>query len=757
MEKRIQNLLEQMTLEEKASLCSGTDFWHLKGIERLQIPSVMVSDGPHGLRKQDLQADHLGINESISAVCFPPAVLQACSFDRELLAKMGEAIGQEAQAQEVSIVLGPAVNMKRSPLCGRNFEYYSEDPYLAGECGTAYVKGVESQNIGTSVKHFAANNQEWNRMSNSSEVDERTLREIYLSAFEKIVKEAKAATLMCSYNKINGIYASENKWLLNDVLREEWGFKGYVMSDWGAVDDRVAGLKAGLDLEMPSSNGYNDQLIVQAVKNHELSEEVLNQACARILKEVFRYVDHKQPGTFDLEKDHQLAKTIAQESIVLLKNEGAVLPLQPTEKIAFIGEFFENPRYQGGGSSHINASKVSSGQTVLADWLKKGEIQAETIAYAPGFSATNDQIDTKKVQAALELAQKCEKIVVFAGLPESYESEGYDRKHMQLPQVQNDLIAKLAQFHKPLIVVLHNGAPVELPWKEQVAGIVEAYLAGQAGAEAIMDILYGKVNPSGKLAETFPVKLADNPSYLNFAEDEKTIYHEELFIGYRYYDKKEMPVAYPFGHGLSYTTFEYSNLRLSQKKLKDTDELTVWVDVKNTGLLPGKEIVQLYVSDQTQTIKRPIKELKQFAKVSLDPGETKTVTMTLDKRSFAYYETRLHDWYAPSGKYQIFIGASSQDIRCQAELSFQSSQALPLHLHLNSTLGELLKDTRSQALGQKLKEQMDVYFGSTPTAEDEETDAMGEAIAQSMPIRNIVMFGIMTKEELLQKLAELNG
>lgn len=459
MEKRIQNLLEQMTLEEKASLCSGADFWHLKGIERLQIPSVMVSDGPHGLRKQDLQADHLGINESISAVCFPPAVLQACSFDRELLAKMGAAIGQEAQAQEVSIVLGPAVNMKRSPLCGRNFEYYSEDPYLAGECGTAYVKGVESQNIGTSVKHFAANNQEWNRMSNSSEVDERTLREIYLSAFEKIVKEAKPATLMCSYNKINGIYASENKWLLNDVLREEWGFQGYVMSDWGAVDDRVAGLKAGLDLEMPSSNGYNDQLIVQAVKNHELSEEVLNQACARILKEVFRYVDHKQPGTFDLEKDHQLAKAIAQESIVLLKNEGAVLPLQPTEKIAFIGEFFEDPRYQGGGSSHINASKVSSGQTVLADWLKKGEIQAETIAYAPGFSATNDQIDTKKVQAALELAQKCEKIVVFAGLPESYESEGYDRKHMQLPQVQNDLIAKLAQFNKPLIVVLHNGAP----------------------------------------------------------------------------------------------------------------------------------------------------------------------------------------------------------------------------------------------------------------------------------------------------------
>lgn len=752
----IQILIQEMTLEEKATLCSGKDFWHLKGIERLDIPSVMVSDGPHGLRKQDMAADHLGINDSIQAVCFPPAVLAACSFDRTLLHEMGQAIGKEAQATDVSIVLGPGVNIKRSPLCGRNFEYYSEDPYVAGECGSAFVKGVESQNVGTSVKHFAANNQEWNRMSNSSEVDERTLREIYLSAFEKIVKDAKPATVMSSYNKLNGIYTSENKWLLTDVLRNEWGFEGYVMSDWGAVNDRVAALKAGLDLEMPSTNGYNDQLIVEAVRNNEIDEAILNRACERILKEVFRYTENRHVEIFDFEWDHQLAKRIAQESIVLLKNEAHTLPLKQTDKIAFIGEFFEQPRYQGGGSSHINAYKVSSGKEVLANWIDQGIIRDSEIVYAPGFSAKNDQIDTEKMQTAIALAQECEKIVVFAGLPESYESEGYDRTHLQLPQVQNELIKRLIDLNKPVIVVLHNGAPVEIPWKEEASAIVEAYLAGQAGAEAIMDILYGKVNPSGKLAETFPIKLSDNPAYLNFGDDEQTIYHEGLFVGYRYYDQKEMKVAYPFGHGLSYTTFEYSNLRLSKQKIHDNESINVFIDVKNTGNRKGKEIVQLYVSDRTHQVKRPIKELKQFTKVSLEPGESKTVCLSLDKRSFAYYNVTIKDWYVPSGKYQILIGASSQDIRCQTDLKIESTQQLPLHLHLNSTLGELLKDTRSRQLGEDLKKRMDEHFGTPPSADKDEGDAMGDAIAQSMPIRNIIMFGLMSKEELLEQLQKLN-
>lgn len=755
MKRNLKELISQMTLEEKAGMCSGLDFWHLKGVERLGIPSVMVSDGPHGLRKQDDKADHLGINDSIKAVCFPPAVLSACSFDRELLETLGETVGDEAQATDLSVVLGPAVNIKRSPLCGRNFEYYSEDPYLAGESAAAFIKGVQSRHVGTSIKHFAANNQEFNRMSASSEVDERTMREIYLPAFETAVKKSQPYTVMCSYNKINGIYASENPWLLTEVLRDEWGFEGYVMSDWGAVNDRVEGLKAGLELEMPASGGVNDAEIVKAVQEGTLDEAVLNQAVERILNIIFEYSDNRKEQLLTLEEDHEFAQKVAEESIVLLKNEEVVLPLKEKEHVAFIGGFVKHPRYQGGGSSHVNSFKVTSAWDVLAG--------KEHITYAEGFSAVTDVYEEELAAEAIEIAKQADKAIIFAGLPESFESEGYDRKHMHLPECQNKLIAEIVKVQPNTIVVLHNGAAVEMPWVNEVKGLVEAYLGGQAVGQAIVNILYGMVNPSGKLAETFPIKLEDNPSYLNFGDGDKVEYNEGVFVGYRYYDKKKMDVAFPFGYGLSYTTFEYSNIKTNKETLTEGDNLQVSVDVTNTGERFGKEIVQLYVADKTEAVRRPEKELKGFEKVALNPGETKTVTFTLNKRSFAWYNTDIHDWYAASGAYEILIAASSREVRLTKTIQWESTQVLPLHLHLNTTLGELMKDERTRALGKELKGKMDAFFGgldgeaAEPTEGDEAvSDDMGDAIAFSMPIRNVLSFGLCEKDELQARLDELN-
>ena len=752
MERNLKELVSQMTLEEKAGMCSGLDFWHLKSVDRLDIPSVMVSDGPHGLRKQDDKADHLGINESIKAVCFPPAVLSACSFDRDLLRELGDTVGKEAQATDVSVVLGPAVNIKRSPLCGRNFEYYSEDPYLAGESAAAFIDGVQSHHVGTSIKHFAANNQELNRMSCSSEVDERTLREIYLPAFETAVRKSQPYTVMCSYNKINGTYSSENPWLLTEVLRDEWGFEGYVMSDWGAVNERVPGLKAGLDLEMPTSGGLTDREIVAAVQDGSLDESVLDQAVERILRITFTWLDNREEQDFTLEADHETARRIAEESMVLLKNEN-VLPLTPSENVVFIGGFAKKPRYQGGGSSHINSFRVDSAIDAVRDIAE--------VSYVEGFSSSKDIYDEKLAAEAVEAAKKADKAVIFAGLPDSFESEGYDRSHMRLPECQDRLIREIAEVQPNTIVVLHNGSPVEMPWKDDVKGLLEAYLGGQAGGSAVVNILYGKVNPSGKLAETLPLKLSDNPSYLNFAEREKVNYSEGVFVGYRYYDAKEMEVAFPFGHGLSYTTFKYSNLKLDRTEMTDQDTLTVSVDVTNTGSRAGKEVVQLYVSDRTGSVRRPLKELKGYEKVSLDPGETKTVTMTLDKRSFAWYSTELHDWYAASGEYEILIGASSRDIRLTEKIRLHSTRNLPLNLTLNTPMGDLIADERTREFGFFLKQKMDEFFGATGSDtklsdDDSDEDPMADAMAASMPIRNVVSFGLMEKEELFKKLKEFN-
>lgn len=736
---RIKEIVAQMTLEEKAAMCSGADFWHTEAVERLGIPASMVSDGPHGLRKQDQEGDHLGVNESIKAVCFPAGCGTAASFNRELLNKMGETLGNECQAEGVSVILGPAVNIKRSPLCGRNFEYYSEDPLVASEMAGALIHGVQSKNVGTSIKHFLANNQETRRMSSDSRIDERTLNEIYLAAFEGAVKKEKPWTVMCSYNRINGVYAAENHKYLTETLRDKWGFDGYVMSDWGAVNNRVEDLKAGLDLEMPSSNGVNDKLIVGAVESGELSEEVLDTAVERILNIVFRYEENRDKSAFfDRDKDHELARKVAEETIVLLKNDG-VLPLSEQDEIAFIGKYAMKPRYQGGGSSHINSHKITSALDAVRGM--------GNISFAMGFDDKEDKTDEKLLAEAVETAKKAKVAVVFAGLPDAFESEGFDRQHMRMPDCQNELIEKVAAVQPNTIVVLHNGSPVEMPWANKVKGIVEAYLGGQAVGGAVCDILFGRVNPSAKLPETFPLKLEDNPSYLSYiGEGDMVEYREGIFVGYRYYDKKKMDVLFPFGYGLSYTTFAYSNLKVDKESIKDTDTMTVSVDVTNTGKMAGKEVVQLYVADKESTVIRPVKELRDFAKVELAPGETKTVSFTLGKRAFAYYSVKLHDWHVEMGEFDIMIGQSSRDIVLTKTVTVESTVKLPFVYTTDTTMGDVMKDPRAVEIVKILIEKQDLFESENSDSEsgvasEAISDEMNAAMAQYMPLRGSVNFG----------------
>lgn len=753
--EKLQELIGKMTLEEKASLCSGADFWHTESVERLGIPAMMVSDGPHGLRKQDQEADHLGVNDSIKAVCFPAGCGTAASFNRELITGMGEVLGEECQAEGVGVILGPAVNIKRSPLCGRNFEYYSEDPMVASEMAGALIKGVQSKNVGTSIKHFLANNQETRRMSSSSEVDERTLREIYLAAFEGAVSSQKPWTVMCSYNKINGTYAAEHKEALTDILRGEWGFDGFVVSDWGAVNNRVPDLEAGLDLEMPASGGINDEQIVDAVKEGRLEESVLDRAVERILNIVYRFQENRNDSAvFDRDKDHEYAKKVAEETIVLLKNEDGLLPLSEKEEIAFIGKYARQPRFQGGGSSHINSHKVTGAWDVVKDW--------GNITFAEGYGDQEDVTDEALIAEAVEKAGKAKAAVIFAGLPDAFESEGFDRSHMGMPNCQNELINRVAAVQPNTIVVLHNGSPVEMPWADQVKGIVEAYLSGQAVGAAVVDILFGKVNPSAKLPETFPYKLEDNPSYLYYlGEGDKVEYREGVFVGYRYYDTKKMDVRFPFGYGLSYTTFAYSNLKLSAAQIKDTDTLTVSVDVTNTGSMAGKEVVQLYVSDVESTVIRPVKELKGFDKVDMQPGETKTVTFTLGKRAFAYWNTQIHDWHVESGKFRILVGKSSRDIQLEETVTVESTVKLPVHFTLDSTFGDLMQDKKAREILEPMMK-LDMVGGQE---EDSEVAAsaisseMMEAMMKYMPLRGVLSFssGKVSLEQLQGLLDQLNA
>jgi len=665
---KYEEILSQMTLEEKASLCSGLTFWLTKPVERLNIPSVLMTDGPHGLRKE-VESERTNImKHSEPATCFPPAVTLASSWDRDLVEQVGAAIADEAKEQGQSTVLGPGINIKRSPLCGRNFEYFSEDPFVAGEMGGAWVRGVQRNGIGVSLKHFCANNQERLRMTIDSIVDERALREIYLAAFESIVKKEQPTTVMCSYNRLNGTYLSDNKRLLTDILRDEWGFKGIVVSDWGAVNDRVEGIKAGLDLEMPGNGGQNDKNIIKAVKEGRLDEKDLDKVVLRMIKFAFECKEKEVPGhKADYESHHALSRKAAESGAVLLKNEGKLLPLKEDEKITVIGKLAEVMRYQGAGSSRINPTK-------LTPFLKALEQEGKDFEFAEGYTLKGDGYNTGLIKKAVKLAQGKDKVVVFIGLTDSYESEGFDRTHLNLPDGQILLLNELKKVNENIIVVLHGGSPVRVStWADCAKSILNVYLPGQAGGEATLNLLLGRVNPSGKLAETYPPRLESNVSSKYFPMGPRTVeYRESIYVGYRYFDKAEKDVAFPFGYGLSYTTFEYSDLKLSSDKIKEGETLKVSLKVKNTGDMAGAEVVQIYVSDVESTIFKPVKELKGFTKVFLNPGEEKEVTIELDSRAFSYYNVLIKDWHVESGEFEILAAASSRDIRLKAKVYVES-------------------------------------------------------------------------------------
>jgi len=666
---RIHNILKELTLEEKASLCSGLDFWHLKGIERLGIPSIIVTDGPHGLRKQAATSGQVDLDRSVPATCFPTAATTGSSWDRRLLYEIGGALGQECQQEEVAVILGPGANIKRSPLCGRNFEYFSEDPYLSGQMAASLIKGVQAEGVGTSLKHYAVNNQETLRMTIDAVVDERALREIYLAGFEAAVKDGHPWTVMNAYNKVNGTYCAENEKLLTGVLRDEWGFAGIVVTDWGACNDRVAGLKAGQDLEMPSSGGLNDARIVQAVRAGTLDEAVLDKSVARLLELVFRAAEnHKAGYRYDVDAHHALARRAAAASAVLLKNDNRRLPLAKEARVALIGAFAKAPRYQGAGSSLITPIRLDS---AFDEMTRRGV----PFTYAAGYDLRSDAPDEALIQEACVAAHQAAVVVVMAGLPPVYETEGIDRDHMRLPESHNQLIERVAEVNPNLVVVLSNGAPVELPWLPKATAVLELYLGGQAGGSAAVDLLYGDVNPSGKLAETFPVRLEDNPSYRYFPAGPKTVeYRESVYVGYRYYEAARKPVLFPFGFGLSYTTFEYSGFELSSERMSEGEDLSIRVTVKNSGAVAGAEIVQLYVRDVESTLFRPEKELKGFEKVALPPGEARQVEFHLDRRAFACYNPSLADWHVESGAFEILLGASSADVRFRATVWVNSSR-----------------------------------------------------------------------------------
>ncbi|MDQ6421668.1 glycoside hydrolase family 3 C-terminal domain-containing protein [Paenibacillus sp. LHD-117] len=755
MKRDLRAIIAQMTLEEKAGMCSGFDYWHLKGVERLGIPSIMVKDGSHGLCKTNGSSDDESLFESASSTCFPSAGAMASSWDRELINEVGVAIGEECQAEGVAILLGPGANIKRSPLCGRNFDYFSEDPYLSSEMAATEIQGVQSQGVGTSLKHFAANNQENRRLTSDSIVDERTLREIYLASFEGAVKKGKPWTVMSAYNKVNGTYASENSFLLTDILKEEWNHDGFVIAEWGSVIQRVESLAAGLDLQMPSSTNDGDIKIVKAVRNGKLSMEILDNAVERLLRVIFKYVDHKKSMvSYNKNEHHQLARTVARESMVLLKNEYNLLPLSKGSKVAVIGEFAKKPKFQGGGTSLIVPTKLDVPLEEIM--LLAGD--STSVRYAPGYSIVNDNIDQTLIEDAKEAARQADVAVIFAGLPDRYESEGYDRTHLQLPANQNKLIEAIAGVQSNIVVVLMNGSAIEMPWEIEVNAILEAHLGGQAVGGAIADLLYGEANPCGKLAETFPMALSDNPSYLFFpGEKDRAEYREGIFVGYRYYDTKKVKPLFPFGHGLSYTTFEYSDLSISDKEILDTDTVNVSVTVKNIGTRAGKEIVQLYIQDIESTVIRPTKELKGFAKMMLHPGEPKTVTFTLDKRSFAYYNVQMKDWHVESGDFNVLIGRSVDEIVLHQTLSVKSTASINITYHRDTLIGDLMNDTLKAPIAQDLIQKFKDSIGFTPTYE-EKAGEMVAALMNNMPLRGLVSFsqGTITEEQLEELLQELN-
>lgn len=738
MNDSIRELIAHMTLEEKAAYISGADFWNTKEIPRLDIPSAMMCDGPHGLRKQSEEQDHLGIHPSIETVCYPSAAALASSFDRTVLSRLGTILGKECQAERVAMLLGPGVNIKRSPLCGRSFEYFSEDPYLSGEMAAAYISALQEQGVAACVKHFALNSQETNRMSSSSDVDERTMHEIYLPAFEVAVKQGHTRSVMCAYNAVNGTYCAENRQLMTDILRSKWGFDGMVVTDWGAVKDRVKGLLAGIDLEMPGGSGTQTEAVLQAVHSGELEESRLDEAVGNILRFVLES-SKKQctDAEFDRAAAAALSQNMAEQCGVLLKNEG-LLPLSESQRVLFTGPFADKPRFQGAGSSHIRVTNCISALQA-----------AKQAGLTVDFEANPEQ--------AVKKAAEVDAVVFFGGLPEAWEAEGKDREQLALPEEQNRQIAALSASNPNTIVVLHCGSPVELPWLEKVKAVLCMYLGGQNVGAASVNLLYGRANPSGKLAESWPLRLEDTPAYLNFPdEDGKVSYAERIYVGYRYYDKRKMWVLFPFGYGLSYTQFTYSDLRLSQNHMTDEETLLVCCKIKNIGACAGAEAVQLYVGDIESSVGRPVRELKGFEKVFLAPGEKKTVEFRLSKRAFAWYEPKIKDWYVESGSFRIEIGSSSRDIRLTDTVYVEGLREIPIHYTGLSTVGDLTKT----AVGRQILSKLMSGADSQNSYQEEMGEGTQEVMASSvmgMPLQAIVSFGQMTQEQLDEMLNLLNA
>lgn len=748
-----------LTLEEKASLTSGADFWTTKAIDRVGLPSIMMTDGPHGLRKQSGGTDHLGLSSSVPATCFPPAVGIGSSFDPELIERVGAAIGVEAAIEDVAIVLGPGINIKRSPLCGRNFEYFSEDPIVSGTLGAASVRGVQSQGVGTSLKHFAANNQEFDRMRASSDVDPRPLHEIYLRGFERVVKDAQPWTVMCSYNRINGVYASEDPWLLTQVLRDDWGFDGLVVSDWGAVNDRVAGVAAGLDLEMPSSGGRTDAQLVAAVRAGELAESVLDTAADRAI-DLVRKAQRRPAvsGPLDVDAHHALAREAAGRSIVLLKNDGDLLPLAPEQRIAVIGAFATEPRFQGAGSSLINPTRVDK----ALDELRA--IGGDDVAYAPGFAveggdtaASGRSADDLRAEA-VAAASAADVAVVFLGLPAAEESEGFDREHIDLPAAQLAVLDAVIEANPATVVVLSNGGVVALPFADQVPAIVETWLLGQAGGGAVADVLYGAVNPSGKLTETVPVRVEDNPSFGSFpGEFGHVRYGEGVLVGYRWYDAKGLDVTFPFGHGLSYTAFSYGEATV---EAAENGDIAVRVDVTNTGTRDGREIVQVYAAPVSSVVQRAPRELKAFASVAIAAGETRTVELVIRREDLAYWDVRVDRWIVEPGEYRIDVAASSRDIRSTATVEV-AGDVVSLPLTMNSSIGDVMAHP---VAGPIMMGALGGFLGELSGADSSAASMMPndeamEKMMASFPIGRLIGFpGVdVTHEQVEELLAGANA
>ena len=720
----IEKLISEMTLEEKAGLCSGKDNWRTKGIERLGLESIMVADGPSGVRKEDPAYP----GSSVEAVCYPTGSSLSSTFDTSLAERLGEELGEEAASKALHTLLGPAVNIKRTPLCGRNFEYLSEDPLVTGKLSSEYVKGVQKKGVGVSVKHFAANNQEYMRMSTSVHVSARALREIYFPAFEMTVKAAHPWTVMCSYNRINGVYSCKNEWLLEKVLRDEWGFDGIVMTDWGAMCDRVLSLEAGCELEMPSSRGVRDREIVNAVKDGRLSEEVLDRAVRRLLTWIGRGDKTEYGKPYDMEKGHGLAREIAVSGAVLLKNEDNLLPFDKGGETVVIGTFASSPRFQGGGSSKVNPYRVSKPLEEMGKYSK--------ISYYSGWNGDGETGNDEREREALEAIRRKDKVLIFAGLPDTRESEGFDRHTLSLPQCQLQFIEKALDINPACVIVLFNGSAVEMPFAAKVKAILEMNLSGEAVGEAVADIIYGIREPGGRLAETYPVRLEDSPSYLFYPGDGRdTVYAEDVFVGYRYYDTKKLPVLFPFGHGLGYTTFRLENMKVS----KTGNEYTVTATVANTGKRKGSTVVQLYVRPEIRNgNSRPYQELKGFEKIELGSGDKRELSFTLTRRDFSYWEERINDWYVEKGRYVLSLGFSSRDIVLSNPIELYS-EPLPLIVDEATTVGDVMKHGMLEKLGSCGKAMIATLDGT-----DVNTVLRGEAaegMVSGCPLHSVYSFG----------------